>query len=255
MKRIRPGCLFLLLLLGIIAGCVHADPARRLRNMPAGTGFILRSLTNASGEHKYSVFIPRDYTPDRKYPAIVFLHGIGESGRDGKKCTTVGIGPAIARRNGDFPFIVLFPQNGWDWTTAESDRLVMDILNDAMKYYSIDPDRVSLTGLSSGGLGTWVLGARHPQQWSALVPMGSYPSYDDVPRLTGIPIWALHNSGDPIVPCGGTRQMYQRIRQAGGNIRYTEFEAFGHNCWDKAYDQGELFAWLQRQTRATKGEE
>src|SRR5215204_4215264 len=105
----------------LTAGCLNADPGRKINeSMPRDTGFFVREVKNGSGSHKYSVFVPRDYSPSKRYPAIVFLHGIGEAGGDGKKSTTVGIGPAIARRGGDFPFIVLFPQAGWDWTKREA---------------------------------------------------------------------------------------------------------------------------------------
>jgi predicted peptidase len=74
----------------------------------------------------------------------------------------------------------------------------------------------------------------------------------EVPKLTHIPIWALHNSGDFIVGVGNTRDMYKRIKEAGGNIQYKEYSSIGHNCWDAAYDQGELFAWMQKQRRNLK---
>ena len=239
----------------LTCGCFNADPGRKInKSVPAGAGFVVREVKNGSGSHKYSVFVPRDYSPSKRYPAIVFLHGIGEAGGDGKKSTTVGIGPAIARRGGDFPFIVLFPQTGWDWTKKEAGQLVLDVLDDAAGAYAIDRERVALTGLSSGGKGTWVLGARYPQVWSALVPMGSYAAYDAVSTLAKLrmPIWALHNSGDFIVPVGGTRGMIKKLKQAGGNPRYTEYGSVGHNCWDKAYDEGELFAWLQQQRRGVR---
>ena len=243
----------IILVLG--TGCFNSDPGGKIKgSVPAGTGFLVREVKNGSGTHKYSVFVPRDYTPAKRYPTIVFLHGIGEAGSDGKKATTVGIGPAIEKRKGDFPFIVLFPQTGWDWTKKQAGQLVIDVIDDAGKAYSIDRERVSLTGLSSGGKGTWVLGARYPQTFAALVPMGSYAAYDAVPTLvtTHMPIWALHNSGDFIVPVGGTRGMIKKLKEEGANPRYTEYGAVGHNCWDKAYDEGELLEWLQQQRRGVR---
>jgi predicted peptidase len=235
-------------LLTTALGCMNADPAKSLSNMPAGTGFIVREAqVQDGGKTKYSVFIPRDYTPSQKYPTIVFLHGIGEAGSDGKKCTTVGIGPAIAKRNGKFPFIVIFPQTGWNWTSKSSESIMLAAISDAEKLYSIDKERVSLTGMSSGGKGVWVLGARHPEIFSALVPMGGYAATDEVPKLKTMPIWALHNSGDFIVPVGGTREMVKLIKAEGNpDVHYNEFSKGGHNCWDEAYDKGEMFDWLQQ---------
>ena len=246
-RPLRLSPLFALLL---IVGCMNANPADKLTNMPPGTGFILRESDGAAGKHKYTVFIPRDYSRSQKYPTIVFLQGVGEAGSDGIGCTTVGIGPAIANRNGKFDFIVVFPQTGWDWTGERSENIMLDALRDAEKNYSIDADRVSLTGMSSGGKGTWVLGARHPEIFSALVPMGGFSAVDEAPRLTRIPIWVLHNSGDGIVGVGNTEEMLRKIQEAGGNPRSTIYPAGGHNCWDAAYDEGALFTWLKVQRRA-----
>lgn len=241
-------CFVLMLSMGCMG---HENPANQLTGMPAGTGFVLRTSQGDAGQHKYSIFIPRDYNPAVKYPTIVFLHGVGESGSDGIGCTTVGIGPAIAKRNGNFPFIVIFPQTGMDWCTNDSEKIMLDALHDAQKNYSIDADRISLTGMSSGGKGTWVLGARHPEVFSALVPMGGFGAQEEVPKLTKVPIWVLHNSGDFIVGVGNSREMVQKIKESGGNIQYTEYDAGGHDCWDAAYDEGQLFSWMMSQRHST----
>jgi predicted peptidase len=44
--------------------------------------------------------------------------------------------------------------------------------------------------------------------------------------------------------------MVKRLKAAGANVHYKEYGTIGHNCWDAAYDEGELFAWLQKQRRA-----
>jgi predicted peptidase len=244
-RLLQVGLVFVLF---VAVGCSHPNPADRLAGMPSGTGFILKESNGKAGKHKYSVFIPRTYKADgTKWPTIVFLHGVGESGSDGIGCTTVGIGPAIADRNGSFPFIVVFPQTGFDWTSTDSENIMLDALADAQKSYNIDPDRISLSGMSSGGRGAWVLGARHPEIFSALVPMGGYSATGEVPRLTKIPIWALHNSDDWVVGVGNTQEMIRLLEAAGGHPKYTIYEnsGNGHNCWDQAYNEGQLFTWLQ----------
>lgn len=253
MARIK--CLIVMLMVLGAVGCGGGpNPATMLTGMPAGTGFVVRTSNGPAGARKYNIFIPRDYTPSRQYPTIVFLHGIGEAGSDGVKCTTVGIGPELGRRNGAFPFIVIFPQTGMDWTSSQSEQILLDAIADAKKNYSIDATRISLTGMSSGGKGAWVLGARHPEIFSALVPMGGFSAVDEVPRLTRIPIWALHNSDDWVVGVGNTRDMIARLQAAGGNPKYTIYEnsGNGHNCWDQAYGEGALFTWLQAQRLATR---
>jgi predicted peptidase len=246
----RIGLSFLACLMFVtLVGCAHDDPAKQLTGLKPGTGFLLRESKGAAGSKKYSVFIPRDYNPAVKYPAIVFLHGVGEQGGDGIGCRTVGIGPEIGRRNGNFPFIVVFPQTGGDWCNDQSDKIMMDALNDVKKNFSVDEDRVALTGMSSGGKGTWVLGARHPEVFSCLVPMGGFKAEGEVNRLTKYPIWALHNDGDFIVGSGDTKDMISKLQAAGGRPKATIYPTGGHNCWDAAYSEGELFQWMMAQRR------
>src|SRR5262245_61901127 len=62
-------------------------------------------------EAKYVVFVPKGYTGDKPYPLILFLHGAGETGTDGKKQGEVGLGKAIKTQEDSFPFIAVFPQS------------------------------------------------------------------------------------------------------------------------------------------------
>lgn len=237
----------------ILFGCAAADPAGQVNSaMPSGSGFSVREVRSGSTSHNYSIFIPAQYDPDSSYPAIVFLHGLGEGGTDGVKCTTVGLGPAIARRAQSFPFIAIFPQVRGDWKAAQKQRLVMDVIADVKRNFAVDPDRVALTGLSVGGEATWRIGAAHPEAFSALVPLCAYAAYDaaDTLAASGVAIWCFHNRGDPLVPSGGSKEMARRINRAGGNVRYTEFGSLGHNCWNRAYDD-ELFDWLLQQRRVS----
>ena len=94
-------------------------------------GFINRVYRDALGEHKYVLFLPADYTPEKKWPLILFLHGAGERGTDGMKQTKIGLGTYVKAREKTFPFIVVFPQcedtkgrvlNGWLADTPDAKR-------------------------------------------------------------------------------------------------------------------------------------
>jgi predicted peptidase len=216
---------------------------------PPNTGFLVKQVSVNGDTRNYGVFIPHDYSPAQKYPVIVFLHGIMEAGSNGTSNMGVGLGPSIAKHPADFKFIVVFPQSPGKWNSDDRAAIAIACLDQVQRDYSTDPSRVILTGLSTGGEGTWAVGARYPDRFSALVPMCGFADYADVPKLTGVPIWCFHNSGDWLVPAGGSEEMCNRINAAGGNAKFTKYSDFGHNCWDQAYDQGELFAWMLEQHR------
>jgi predicted peptidase len=175
---------------------------------------------------------------------VVFLHGAGERGEDGLLPTAVGIGRAIRRHPERFPCLVAFPQcpRESDWTAAG--ELLDVVLAAVAQEYRVDPDRIHLTGLSLGGIGTWVHGARRAGTFASLMPICGRGREADGAALARVPIWAFHGGADPVLPPDGSRRMVAAVRGAGGEVRYTEYEGVGHNCWDRAYGDREAIAWL-----------
>src|SRR5436190_383150 len=99
----KPLALALLLIGGAALGQTTDKDAR---------GFCERVYKDKDGkEAKYWVFIPHAYKGDQAYPLILFLHGGGESGTDGKAPLRAYLGPAIKKQEATFPFIVVFPQS------------------------------------------------------------------------------------------------------------------------------------------------
>ncbi len=199
--------------------------------------------------HPYAVYTPANYDPAKAYPTVVFLHGLFEGGSDGKSQTRVGIGPAIQKNPDRWNCVVIMPQTSSNWQKSESIDLASAVLDDASKKYHLDPKSITITGLSNGGAGAWLLGAKYPGRFAGLAPICAFSEYDSAPKLTGIPIWAFHNKGDFIVGAGGSKEMVERINRAGGNATITLYGGIGHNCWDKTYEDPAVVAWLQKPVR------
>jgi predicted peptidase len=243
-------CMAGMLVLAAAGGCNSGSAVlESTKGFPQGTGFQTFPLKVGGSDYKYSVFVPRDYSPQKKYPAIVFLHGVLEAGSDATKNVGVGIGPHVSESAATWPFITVFPQSGGDWQGEERDRLCMAALDDTARRCNVDPDRVILTGLSNGGQGVWLIGAAHKDRFAALVPVAGFSAYDACSKLKGIPIWCFHNSVDPFVPSSGSAEMCKRINDAGGSAKYTQFSGFGHDIWDKVYGNQELMKWMLAQRR------
>jgi dienelactone hydrolase len=225
----------------------------------ADRGFVDRVLRDDRGEHKYVVFVPHDYAPEKEWPVILFLHTAADRGTDGRAPVETGLGPAIRAREQSFPFIAVFPQcedrdasarGGWLPDTADAKR-ALAILDEVERSYRTDKDRVFLTGISMGGFGAWAIAAADPDRWAAVVPISGGSDPDTAAKLTNLPIWCFHGAADRIVPADESRRMVAAVEQAGGKSLFTEFEATGHNVWDAAYGSRELFTWLLAQKRGT----
>jgi predicted peptidase len=232
-----------------LIGC-GGNPASSInKNAPQGTGMKLLEAQTSSGKSKYSIFVPYNYDPKFKYPTIVFLHGLFEGGSDGKKNTTVGIGPHVSKKAKQFGYIVIFAQTGGSWSNDDEYVRVVNILDDASRRYNIDQDRVVLTGLSTGARGTWGTAALYPDRFCALIPIGGYEVKDAIPKVKHIPAWAFHNRGDPFVLASSSSNMIKWLNAAGGQGKLTLYGALGHNAWDRAYNDPELWSWIASKRR------
>jgi len=204
-------------------------------------------------EYDYRIFVPHAYDSQQRWPLIFFLHGRGQSGRDGRIPAEEGLGQAIKRRGQSFPFLAVFPQSAErTWSAGSKDaRRALAILDEVCRDYSVDEDRVYLTGFSMGGGGTWSLAKACPERWAALVPVCGFGNPDWGADLAHIPSWCFHGAADEVVRVERTREMVEAIKGAGGMIRYTEYPNVGHNSWDLTYETDELYEWLLQQRRPT----
>jgi predicted peptidase len=208
-------------------------------------------------EERLQITVPRSYDlgylqywPDTDAPAplVIFLHGAGERGDDLDLLTVHGP-PKQAMAGEQLPFGLVAPQCPEDsWWTWQAEA-VLALLDETLATRNVDPDRVYLTGLSMGGMGTWDIAARYPQRFAAILPICGSSGRWFARRLATMPIWAFHNADDPAVPVEGTTEMVAAVEQAGGTPRMTVNPTGGHDAWTAAYDDPEVYAWLLRQRR------
>ncbi len=221
-------------------------------------GFQDRVSKGPDGQEvKYALFVPHGYSADKPPPVILFLHGAGETGTDGKRQTQVGLGPVVRGREKTFPFLVVFPQaqrreqnlvQTWWPGKKEGDR-ALAILAEVQKEYKTDPQRVYLTGISMGGFGTWALAQKYPDRWAAIAPVCGGGDPSQAGRIKDLPCWCFHGADDPVVPAQLSRSMVEALQKAGGHPKYTEYPGVQHESWKPAYATDELYDWLLKQKR------
>lgn len=257
---------YTLIFLLLLAGCSPSSESST-RTWSGETGFLDRNVTVDSTSFRYQVYLPRDYTPDRDWPLIVFLHGAGERGGNGMMQTQVGLAPALRLHPERWPAVVIFPQlpAGGNWN-ATTEPLAMKALEQATAEFSVNPDRVYLTGLSMGGYGSLFLGSRHPELFAALVPVcpsvGHFQGYpflhgaDLASSLQGtaeavqtLPVWLFHGEEDPVFPVEISSTLRRHLDSLGASVRFTSYPGTGHNAWDAAYADTSMIAWLFDQKR------
>lgn len=236
--------LWAVLSVGGVAPARAADDGRR--------GFVEKVFQDDAGAHKYVVFVPPSYSASRAAPVMLFLHGAGERGNDGRAHLNVGLGAMVKAREANFPAIVVFPQceetrgravQGWLAGTEDADR-ALRILVQVEQDYRTDPKRRILTGWSMGGFGAWSIAAADPSRWSALVPLsgGGQPEWAE--KFKELPIWMWHGDDDHLVLVQRSREMRDALQAAGVSPRSTEIAGGDHDSWKVAYADDRLLAWM-----------
>jgi pimeloyl-ACP methyl ester carboxylesterase len=197
---------------------------------------------------KYWVELPKKYAPDagRKYPAILYLHGIGDRGTPVALLAGATAVRLPAEQKPD-TFIVIAPrcpaESTWSLPALE------DLMDEVLEKYPIDESRVYLTGVSMGGFACWALLAEHPTWFAAAVPICGGGDPREALRFAQVPIWVVHGAKDDVVPPERSREMVEALRTERGRVRYDEIPKAGHRCWDSVYSSEELYDWLLKQVR------
>ncbi|MFT4840935.1 MAG: pimeloyl-ACP methyl ester carboxylesterase [Planctomycetota bacterium] len=62
------------------------------------------------------------------------------------------------------------------WTDSGTEEFVMDLVDDALRTFKIDPDHVYFVGHSMGGYGSWSLGGHHADRIAAIAPSAGAPT-------------------------------------------------------------------------------
>jgi len=223
---------------------------------PKQTAQVLDRAISKRAKADYLLFLPEGYSArsSKRWPLILFLHGIGERGTDPWKVAVHGP-PKVAERLTNFPFIVVSPQcpNGEWW----SNEVLTALLDEVTAKYKVDSGRVYLTGLSMGGFGAWNLALAFPERFAAVAPIcgGGNPylptAYNAKRKaaLKSLPFWVFHGDKDPAVALGESERMVDGLKKFGCDVKFTVYPGVGHDSWTQTYSNPALYEWFLEHER------
>jgi lysophospholipase L1-like esterase/dienelactone hydrolase len=229
--------------------------------------FEMRTFSASDGAKlPYRLLTPKNYDKAQKYPLVVFLHGAGERGDNNTSQLKHGA-PMFAKPENreKYPCFVFAPQcpsrdtwsavKGWTDPVSFTDepkaplKLAFAAIDALQKEYSIDPDRLYVTGLSMGGFGSWDIISRQPERWAAAAPVCGGGDPAKVVAAKNVAIWAMHGMQDEVVPVARSREMIDALKTAGASPLYSEYPYVKHDSWTTAYGEPELLPWMFAQRR------
>jgi predicted esterase len=205
----------------------------------------------------YLVQLPPEYSPYRRYPTVVTLHGSGTTpqqqldwwagarGDDGQP-------RGQAARNG---YIVIAPvwarehQREYKYS-ADEHMAVLNSLRDACRRFSVDTDRVFLSGHSMGGNAAWDIALGHPDLWAGVIPIVAASDKYCARYWTNarkVPMYFVAGQLDGDMMVRNARDLDRYLNYAGFNVTVAEFQGRGHeNFSDEILA---IFDWMGRYKR------
>lgn len=209
-------------------------------------------VEHGSGEYTmsipidYLVYLPPNYTSQKKWPLVVYLHGAGSRGTDLGLVRREWL-PDQAAQGKPFNFILVSPQ--CPKNSAWLPEHVVKLTEHVSRSLSVDRDRVYLTGYSMGGFGTWATASHDPGRFAAIAPLCGGGDAGQAERLKNVPIWAFHGDKDDVVSVKESREMVEAVRKCGGQVQLTVYPGVGHDISEMTYQDGQFYEWLLAQRR------
>nr|WP_231134637.1 cellulose binding domain-containing protein [Motilibacter deserti] len=228
---------------------------------PIVDDFLAATFTSTAGQAlNYRLFVPEAYRdkPRAKtfYPMVVFLHGGGERGLNNLSQITANQGAtafADPSRQATDPSFVLAaqvpaPPAGQGWTTPAIQAALIQLIDSLVADYPVDPDRLYLTGLSLGGIGSFDILPRYPTKFAGAIIIAASGDPARMPLMKDVPIWVTHSVDDPTVSyTNGSLRLVNALEAAGsvvvrdtwpGNLPEPEADARALALWQQAQAAG-----------------
>lgn len=252
---------------------------------PKGTLTECAYFTENDGTAQpYHLYLPPNYDSDTPTPLIVFLHGWVPTTSILDPWT---FGPEICAVAGRHGCMLLLPygRRNTDFQgVGEVD--VLASTEHVRSIYSVDPERIYMSGVSMGGMGAWNMALRHPGLYAACAPitgqtdmhvwwprvLRNWPrSRDDllpfrrflvewdnpidlVMNGRNQPMFIQHGELDSLIPVEQSRRMVAAAKALGFEIKIFEFKGQNHYIyWDTpCFENAWSWAVKQRLNRSPK---
>jgi predicted peptidase len=213
----------------------------------------------------YRILKPLNYNSNKQYPVHLFLHGSGERGNDNSSQLTHGGRLFLEKHNREnYNSWVIFPQcskdDRWanlvndDWDIDFEDEitkpnkslnLVIRFMDEFIQKKQVDTQRIYVSGLSMGGMGTFEVLYRRPNMFAAATPIcGNGSTALASIYAEKVSIWIFHGSDDKVVSPKHSLNIANAIIKSGGSPKLTLYEHVGHNSWDNAFAEENYLKWI-----------
>ena len=259
-----------------------------------GPGYYERIFTSTEaisresgqdGIHQhYGVYLSPAYKPGTPAPAAFWLHW-----RGGKAHSAATVSPRIMRDFGDgLGGIVVAPRGRGTstWYLGRGHVDVSEVRADALQSFSVDQNRMYVSGHSMGGFGSYLMSTMHPDWFAAALPVAGpvtqgmwtgldFPGCDDMryedysfcytqtndgdarnqhtrrllKNLRNVPIGIYQGGADELVWTSGVTRQVEELINLGYRHRYYLFPTYEHYSHPVVDEWAEGVRYLAQHTR------
>jgi len=212
-------------------------------------------------------YIPPSALKGKKMPLIVFLHGYSPAINIINWAYLPSNLVQFAEKYG-FALAAPFGRGNTDYQgIGEND--VIRVIDEMQKRYNIDKQKIIISGISMGGMGTFTIASHHPDKFAAALVIsgrGDYYFWQNIqsndiplykrtlinaefpvtllPNLKYMPIMCIHGSADSIIPVAEARHIAEIMRKNNLDFEYIEIENGDHWIYDDVFKREDVCQWL-----------
>ncbi len=205
---------------------------------PLGPGDHARPLTVGDLKRNYVVHIPSKYDSKKPTPVILAFHG------GGANADNMVVFSGLNKKSDEAGFIVVYPNgtgrlekiltfNGGNCCGYAMNNKIDDVdftrklLDDLAKSVNIDPKRVFATGMSNGGIMSYLLASELSDRIAAIAPVGGPMGTETCNPKRPVSVIHFHGTDDEHAPFKGGK---------GKGPSGTDFYSVNHSiqAWVKA---------------------
>lgn len=236
-------------------------------------GWSFRSYKASNGiTLPYQMYIPENMDPSKKYPVVLFMHGLGSVGTTGNHIyqATAQIVSNIPQSKYKNDVIMIAPQHpkGQKWVEVNYKSGIYsfdktpisrwlaaakELVDTCTKELPIDTGRIYGYGNSMGAFATIYMAMTYPDLYAAIVPVAGGCDPTKAALIKDVPIWLFHGDADTTVNIAGSQTLYNNLKALDAkDARLTVFKGVGHaskGCFIAAANTEGLLDWMFSQSK------
>lgn len=259
-RKLTEACFLPLLLLCSCAnagnssiGNTESENIKSTSDNVSPSSFDALALTLESGQ-KFNYYL---YTPENAIedmPLILYLHG-----GSGKPTSAEGDLNLLTNEDGLPKFVkenkvspnsyIVFPQLPYGkrgWSDVGND--LFSFLNEVSAELKCNKGRISITGHSMGGKGTWDIALSNPNAFYKIAPLSGNVTLNDanLNKLKDKPVWAFVGTDDTIVDPQSSIDFIHSLSKMNDEAKITIIEGYTHFDVPNVYLSSDyhLLSWL-----------